>query len=609
MDINAIVEDIKNSLKDELIKNKISSDLGLSFKHDKCLCFLHSEKHPSMSFDKNNKRFKCFSCGRTYDIFNHYQEYRHLNFVQAIENIIKDFNLNIQYEPLKSDNKPIKKATEHDKDLKDILPYLNLRKITEDTIRHVGLKANGNKIVFEYRNELGEHVANKYRIAAKVTQGNKMWFESGTNINTLFNMDKINPSEPLIITEGEIDCLALIECGIKNTVSIPTGANSTEWIDVNYKWLEQFKEVILWFDNDNPGIEGMRNVSPRIPANTVKSVKSNKAKDINEILYKYGKEIVIEELNKAEEPPIQNIASPSDIEDFNVFEAKKIKTGFKMIDDTIYGYVLGSINVLTGYNGSGKSTILNQTYIAEAISQGFKTFIFSGELTKPNLMYWLTMTLAIEDQIIKTNNKDGKSYSKVSDPGKKMIKKWLDNKLFIYDNDTDFTAKTILNTMDKLAKKKDVKCFVLDNLMTIDLECRSNEELNAQKDFVRDLKKFAVKYNAVVHLVAHPRKGDENTMVSKMDVCGSGTLTNMADYVTAIHRYTDEQREKGEHDFDASLMLFKNRPTGNTLERGTGLYYDSIRKRFYKDTTNLKKDYGYTKGYEAIEIELGGCPF
>ena len=43
-------------------------------------------------------------------------------------------------------------------------------------------------------------------------------------------MDKVNPGEPLLITEGEFDCLSAIESGFKNAVSIPSGVNSTnEW--------------------------------------------------------------------------------------------------------------------------------------------------------------------------------------------------------------------------------------------------------------------------------------------------------------------------------------------------------------------------------------------
>ena len=94
MDIKKVINDIKDQIRQEDIKNKIASDLNLKLdKSDKCLCFHHSEKVPSMSFDKKSKKFRCFSCSYTYDIFNHYQEYYNKSFIEAIKSIISDFNI------------------------------------------------------------------------------------------------------------------------------------------------------------------------------------------------------------------------------------------------------------------------------------------------------------------------------------------------------------------------------------------------------------------------------------------------------------------------------------------------------------------------------------
>ena len=80
MEIKNAINDIKNYIDSEQIKSKIALDLGLKFKNNKCLCFLHGESNPSMSFDSKKKKFRCFSCGQSYDIFNHYQEYYNKSF-------------------------------------------------------------------------------------------------------------------------------------------------------------------------------------------------------------------------------------------------------------------------------------------------------------------------------------------------------------------------------------------------------------------------------------------------------------------------------------------------------------------------------------------------
>ena len=60
MDIKKAVEEIKLYIDSEQVKNKITSDLGLKFKNNKCLCFLHGESNTSMSFNHKAKKYKCF---------------------------------------------------------------------------------------------------------------------------------------------------------------------------------------------------------------------------------------------------------------------------------------------------------------------------------------------------------------------------------------------------------------------------------------------------------------------------------------------------------------------------------------------------------------------
>lgn len=530
MNFKNIVDDIKKYIDAEQVKNKIALDLGLKFKNNKCLCFKHSESNPSMSYDSKKKKFKCFSCAASYDIFNHYQEYYNKSFLEAIKSIINDFNLNIDIIINESDRKPKKSPTKHENYNKNILTYCEKRDISKTTIDYVGVKENNNCVVFEYRNELGEHLANKYR-KTKKSEGPKMWFEKGTNVNTLFNMDKINISDPLLITEGEFDCLSAIESGFKNAVSIPSGVNGTnEWITSNWTFIEQFEEIIIWFDNDEAGIKGAREVFNRLPNSSVKIVRCEVANDINELLHKYGKLAVLKQIEKASTPILEGVATLDMIEDFDVHEAETLKTGIDYIDDKLVGMVFGSLNVLSGRNGSGKSTILNQIYIAEAINQGYKTFLFSGELVGGNVKYWLLQTLANEEQFAEYTAKDGHKYKKVTMQAKEKIVNDMKDRFFLYDSD-DYKIEAMIEKMTILAKRYGVRVFVIDNLMTVESSLKDKYE--AETDIVKRLKNFAKKYNALVHLVAHPRKS-MNDEIEKDDVAGSANITNIEDYVTTI---------------------------------------------------------------------------
>lgn len=585
-----IIDDIKKYIDAEQVKNKIATDLGLKFKNNKCLCFNHSEKHESMSYYAKGKYYKCFSCGFQYDIFDHYQQYYNLSFLEAVKSIVRDFNLNIDIIINESDRKPKKSPTKHENYNRNILTYCEKRNISKNTIDYVGVKENNNCVVFEYRNELGEHLANKYR-KTKKSEGPKMWFEKGTNVNTLFNMDKINLSETLLITEGEFDCLSAIESGFKNTVSIPSGVNSTnEWITSNWTFIEQFEEIIIWFDNDEPGIKGSREVFNRLPNKSVKIVRCEVANDINELLHKYGKLAVLKQIEKASTPVLEGVATLDMIEDFDVHEAETLKTGIDYIDEKLIGMVFGSLNVLSGKNGSGKSTILNQIYIAEAISQGYKTFLFSGELIGGNVKYWLLQTLANEEQFAEYTAKDGHKYKKVTIQAKEKIINDMKDRFFLYDSD-DYRIEAIIEKMTILAKRYGVRVFVIDNLMTIESSLKDKYE--AETDIVKKLKNFAKKYNALVHLVAHPRKS-MNDEIEKDDVAGSANITNLADYVTTISRAKDDVVE-----YDAILKILKNRHTGVNV--GKRLMFNIERKRFYSSETEKELSKRYLDLWEEVQ--------
>ena len=588
-----IVEDIKRYIDSEQVKNKIALDLGLKFKNNKCLCFKHSESNPSMSYDTKKKKFKCFSCGASYDIFNHYQEYYNKSFLEAVKSIVNDFGMNIDININESDRKARKEPTRYEKGNNNILSYCEKRNISKATLDYIGVKENGNCIVFEYRNELGEHLANKYR-RTKKSNGPKMWFEKDTNVNTLFNMDKVNVSEPLLITEGEIDCLSAIESGFKNSVSIPSGVNGTnEWITSNWTFIEQFEEIIIWFDNDEAGIKGAREVFNRLPNTTVKIVRCEVANDINELLHKYGKLAVLKQIEKASTPLVDGVLTLDMIEDFNVYEAETVQLGIEYMDNRMVGMVFGSLNVITGKNGSGKSTIVNQIYIGESIAQGYKVFLASGELTPANVKYWLIQTLANEEQFIECTNRNGYKYKKVSPISKTRIEDDMRDKFYLYDED-DYNIDNLIKKMEILAKRYGFKVFVIDNLMMIDSKIK--EKLEADKDKVRKLKAFAKKYDALVHLVAHPRKSADGENVGKDDVAGNADITNLADYVTIMIRASDEIEE-----YDAILKIDKNRHTGVNV--GKRLKFDIDRKRFYSAETEKELHRRYFDNLEQINID------
>lgn len=307
---------------------------------------------------------------------------------------------------------------------------------------------------------------------------------------------------------------------------------------------------------------------------------------------------------------LNTITTLDKVKHIDVYKAEKIKTGFIDIDKRILGMLMGSLDIITGYNGNGKSTLINQMCIAQSLSQGYKVFAYSPELTNSNFKSWLYPTIADKDHFISKQYGE-LSYKAVGAIGEKAIDNWIKDKLYIYSDDSiTNSGNQILKDMEKLAKYSGVRVFIIDNLMKVDLEDSYKNELIAQKNFVNSLKEFARKYNVLVHLVAHPRKpqANEESKITKFDIAGTGDITNLADYIVAVKRVTNKDKEidkaKGSPLGlkDCVVKVMKDRPKG-TNEFAINLNFERERRRFYLYPTELNKDYGYIPKNELIQVE------
>ncbi len=266
-----------------------------------------------------------------------------------------------------------------------------------------------------------------------------------------------------------------------------------------------------------------------------------------------------------------------------------IQTGFAPLDAvTSGGLNFGTLTVLTGSPGSGKSTFLNQI-LANALSLGFNSFLYSGELTAQMALDWFYKTVANPIHLSFGVNNFGKTI-KVTDEGVLQINKWLKNKLFLFSKNAQADETNISTIIEFLAVKKNVKLFVLDNLMTI--ECRGTDKYEKQINVIKSLKNLAKNYNIVIILVAHSNKNSiQHREPHVFDISGASEIANLSDYILTATRDNDRDNE-------TTILLLKNRITG-LIKKHLQLKFSPDRKRFYTDAKlELERDYGYGEVYE-----------
>ena len=464
-----------------------------------------------------------------------------------------------------------------------------------------------NILVFPFYDENNILQSVKYRNAKHIKgQGSKEWAERDTK-RILFGMAQCEDFERLVITEGQIDSLSVAEAGIKNAVSVPNGAMGFTWLTECWNWIIQFKDVVVFGDNEKGKVTLFDELHKRLPQ-AVKVVRVEDylgEKDANDILLKYGRDAVVKCVENASVPEMPNVKRLADVKSVDIYKLPGIKTGIREIDAIIKKMYFGQVILLTGKRGGGKSTVLSQIG-ANAINQGFPALFYSGELTDYHFKRWLDFQLAGPDNLeMHFDEFDNEQYS-ISEKTVTRINNWYRDLAYIYDNsyleDGQKEFEGLLNTVETAIKQYGIKLVCIDNLMTaLDVEV-SGELYHAQSNFVGKLKKLAVKYDCVVILVAHPRKESKGDVDWNDSVSGSSDITNKVDVVMRYDRASEED------ECDGKIKITKNRLVGIlTGSNDIELFYSHSTKRITSVMTK-KIVYGWELEKDNDE-EDGVCPF
>ena len=239
-----------------------------------------------------------------------------------------------------------------------------------------------------------------------------------------------------------------------------------------------------------------------------------------------------EPLHPTEQNPIWY--TPMDVYNMPRKEVHYIKTGYTGIDQKMYGLKKKGISVLTGLRSAGKSTWLSGM-ILNVIQDGNIVGCYSGELDEQDFMRWL-----IQQAAGKNGVEPGRYEGQYNVPMKnrELISKWLQGKLFLYNNNHGNNFKLLCNEIEKKIKEDKLDLVVIDNLMALDIDDLDYQKLEAQKKFALELKRIAKDEDVHIMFVAHPRK--TVTFLRLEDISGSGDLANAVDDAFLIHRNNED---------------------------------------------------------------------
>lgn len=576
----------------------------------KACCPYHREDTPSFIYNKKNFTFHCFGCSKTVDVVDVLME-KGMTFIDAAKWICQkagiDFSCPEQHvKTLPRYRYPHEES--RDNDMTKVYEYLGSRGISKATIDYLDIRADANgNVAFHTYDQFDTLTVVNYRKSYKAKEG-KCWFQKDADTaDLLWNMNRINTTKPLVITEGEIDCASVIEAGYLNCVSVLKGCNGMGWIETCWDWLQQFDSIIIFSDGDTPGIKMRKEVMNRLGALKCKYVEIPKevefkntgrivpVKDANEILQARGKQFLLDLINSAKDLPITSVAKLSEIKELNPSEMDGFEVGIKQLDCELMKIFTGGVTLLTGLPSAGKTTFLNQV-VLHAMDSGYKTFLFSRELLNGMSKGWFAQVAAGRRNMYSMKLKNGNDFYLVNDDAKKNITEYYNDMFYIYKDEEENTEDKLFESMELCATKRGIRLFLLDNLMTILLKSNGTDTNKAQTDFMNRLIKFSMKYDVVCVVVVHPRKLQAGTDIGLFDVAGTQNIVNLATRTISLKRVKEEEKNNPTHKYfgyDVIISIVKDRIFGSTKE--IPVYYDKICRRFFSNYEEFDWIYGWDK--------------
>jgi twinkle protein len=432
--------------------------------------------------------------------------------------------------------------------------FLKSRGISEKTANEMKLFSSSK--YFGRLNKVADSIGFPYFKGGVLTAAkyraieSKDFTQDGGGAHDFFGIDYIDPTLPVVIVEGEIDALTCLEAGIKNVLSVPSGApmkvtdgkiDASEDKKFSFVWsahdvLQKVPHIVIATDNDIPGQALCEELARRIGKDRCRIAKFDK-KDLNEVYLADGAEEVVRIIESAEPYPVVGLSSASKFEErLNDLWAKGtgsgISTGYSNVDE-IYTIAPGQLTVVTGYPSSGKSNFVDQLMVNLARDHSWKFAVCSFE-NQPEIHISRLMEL-----------KQGKRFfdgsHRMSDDERKEAFKWVENHFMFLDSETvePATIESIIERAKIAVTRMGVRGLVIDPYNYIDNKSQASETEFISGMLTR-VQAFAKAYGVHVWFVAHPakitRSGMDLPRPDGMAISGSMAWWAKADCGLTVHR-------------------------------------------------------------------------
>ena len=467
------------------------------------------------------------------------------------------------------------------------------RKISENITKKYGVTIEYDttgkvtKHHYPYHDSEGKPVASKVRVVA----GKQFYGTGDLASGKLFGQHLFREGGKYVtVTEGEVDALAVAEMfdGRWPVVSIKSGAGSAQKdIKENLEWLESFENVVICFDQDDPGQKAVESIQDLFSHDKVRIV-TLPMKDAGAML----QEGRVQEFTKAwwDAKPYRpvDVVSFEDTECWDAFvkrgteEIIPFPKAYGELNTMLNGGVAaGEVTIIGALTSVGKTTMVyNLLYgmITESNKKIGAVFLESdlGETTEK----MVSLHSGENISIIPTDVRDNSLYREYYDDfvGQHKGNFHILKHLGVSDVDELFAK------MRWMVRGLDCEVLILDPLHAA-VRSSENDTIDV---FMDRCLKLAKETGVSIIIVSHMRKPavKDPHDVSEYDMKGSGSINQIAFNTILLSR--DKMAEDEYTANSTKVQLVKCRRTGRTGVAGW-LYYDETSGKQVAGTPPVEK--------------------
>lgn len=447
---------------------------------------------------------------------------------------------------------------------------LTARGISKETCQKAGYwiaKVDGNMYqVADYRDQNGTIVSQKVR------DKDKNFKTTGSHkSDALFGKHLWNGGKKIVVTEGEVDMLTVMElqdCKYP-VVSLGHGASAAKkTCAANYEYFDQFEQIILMFDMDDAGRKAVEEAAQVLPAGKVR-VAVLPMKDANEChLNGHDREIMEQIWNAGPWVPDGVVSALSLRERIREHLTSEESVGLLFsgcsgINDKTLGARGGEVIMVTSGSGMGKSTFVRQQALQWGKAMGKKVGLAmleeSVEETAEDLIgLHNKVRLRQTDELKKAIINDGR-YDQWFD------ELFGDDTFHLYDSFAEAEVDRLLAKLAYMRTGLGCDVIILDHISIVVSASGESDERKMIDNLMTKLKGFAKSTGVVLVVICHlknPEKGkahEEGRPVSITDLRGSGALRQLSDTIIAL-----ERNQQGDMPHLVLVRILKCRFTGDT---------------------------------------------